>query len=206
MIARRKEAIDALNRIAHNPKLIPDQFRTGEQVWLEATHLRLPYQTSKLNPKRYGPFTITEVLSPLAFRLQLPVMWKIHDVFHASLLSPYHETPMYGPNFSRPPPDLVEGEEEQEVERILDYRLSGQRRTPQYLVKWKGFPESDNEWVAQEHMHAPDLVRAFQRHWQKEIKTAGRRLHTLIPSTPFAPSCRLAASPNPIPRPQQRLS
>jgi len=118
------EAADALNRVAHNLTPIPDQYHAGDQVWLEATHLRLPYQTSKLNPKRYGPFIITEVLSPIIFWLQLLAMWKIHDVFHASLLSPYHEMPSHGPNFSRPPPDLINGEEEQEVERILDHQLS----------------------------------------------------------------------------------
>jgi len=163
MITRRKEAIDALNRVAHNLVLIREQYQTGEQVWLEATHLRLPYQTSKLNPKQYGPFTITEVISPVTFQLQLPTMWRIHNVFHASLLSPYHETVSHGPNFSQPPPDLIDGEEEQEVEHILDYWLSGQHRVPQYLVKWKGFPESNNEWVVHDNMHAPDLVRAFQQ-------------------------------------------
>jgi len=61
MTTRHKEAIDALNRVAHNPTPIRDQYHAGDQVWLEATHLRLPYQTSKLNPKRYGPFVITEM-------------------------------------------------------------------------------------------------------------------------------------------------
>jgi len=191
MIARRKEAVDALNQVAHNPMAIRDQYRAGEQVWLEATHLRLPYQTSKLNPKRYGPFLITEALSPVVFRLELPATWKIHDVFHASLLSPYHETPSHGPNFSRPPPDLVNGEEEQEVERILDHRLFGQQRILQYLVKWKVFPESDNEWVAQEDMHALDLVCAFHR--SRRIKAIVCYLQTSIP--PIS-SCHLVTSPN----------
>jgi len=43
---------------------------------------------------------------------------KFHPVFHASLLSPYSETPSHGPNFSRPPPDLIDGETEYEVELI----------------------------------------------------------------------------------------
>jgi len=51
MIKRWKEAIDALNRVAYKPAPLQDQYRVGDQVWLEATHLRLPYQTSKLNPK-----------------------------------------------------------------------------------------------------------------------------------------------------------
>jgi hypothetical protein len=44
------------------------------------------------------------------------MFWGIHDIFHASLLSPYHETLTFGPNFSHPPPDLIGREEEYEVE------------------------------------------------------------------------------------------
>jgi len=118
---------------------------------------------SKLNAKRYGPFKILDAISPIVYRLQLPVTWKIHDVFHPSLLSPYHESLAHGTNFSRPPPDIIDGEEEQEIERILGYRQFGRQRKPQYLVKWKGFPDSDNEWVALEHMHAPELIKAYHR-------------------------------------------
>ena len=36
-----------------------------------------------------------------------PPQWKIHDVFHIDLLTPYHETDVHGVNFTQPPPDLV---------------------------------------------------------------------------------------------------
>jgi hypothetical protein len=75
-------------------------WKVGNKVWLEATHLRLHYPSRKLAPKRHGPFEISQVLSPLTYRLRLPPTWKIHDVFHASLLSPYLETDTHGPNFS----------------------------------------------------------------------------------------------------------
>jgi len=32
---------------------------------------------------------------------------------------PYKETDQHGPNFIEPPPDILEGEEEWEVEKIL---------------------------------------------------------------------------------------
>jgi hypothetical protein len=66
----------------------------------------------KLNPKCYRPFKIIKEIFPVAYKLKLPVAWGIHDVFHASLLSPYHETDTRGPNFSQPPPDLIDREEE----------------------------------------------------------------------------------------------
>jgi hypothetical protein len=48
------------------------------------THL-----TTKLAPKRYRPFTIVKKISDVVFQLELPHQWKIHNVFHASLLTPY---------------------------------------------------------------------------------------------------------------------
>jgi hypothetical protein len=109
--------------------------------------LKLPYQASKLNPKQYGPFHIEKVISPVAYHLELPNNWQIHNVFHASLLLPYRETAYHGPNFSHPPPNLVGGEEEQEIEKIINHQYFGKSQALQYLIKWKGFPESDNEWV-----------------------------------------------------------
>ena len=163
MLQRRQEAIQALNKAAQNSTEIPVRFHPGDQVWLEATNLRLPFQASKLNLKRYGPFKVLRVLSPVVYQLELPSNWRIHNTFHSSLLSPYHETPTYGPNFSRPPPDLIDNEEEQEIEHILGHRYFGTKRRLQYLIKWKGFPESENEWVSPTHMHAPDLIRQYNR-------------------------------------------
>jgi hypothetical protein len=150
--------IEALNQVAHNPGTPTSQYRINDKVWLEVTHLQLPYQISKLNPKRYRPFRIVKEVSPVTFWLELPPAWRIHDVFHASLLSPYQETPEHGPNFSWPPPDIVDGEVEQEIERILDHWQTSRRQCLQYLVKWKGFPKSNNKWVFHEHMHAPEAI------------------------------------------------
>jgi hypothetical protein len=47
-----------------------------------------------------------------------PPQWNIHPVFHASLLMPYVETMEHGENYSRPPPDMIEGKEQYEVKAI----------------------------------------------------------------------------------------
>ena len=46
-----------------------------------------------------------------------------------------------------PPPDLINGEEEYKIEEILQSRKFGRGCKVQYLVKWKGYPDSDNQWV-----------------------------------------------------------
>ena len=205
MLQRRQEAIQALNKAAQNSAEIPVRFHPGDQVWLEATNLRLPFQASKLNPKRYGPFKVLRVLSPVAYQLELPNNWRVHNTFHSSLLSPYHETLAYGPNFSRPPPDLIDNEEEQEIEHILGHRYFGTKRHLQYLIKWKGFPESENKWVSPTHMHAPDLIRQYNRrnpHIAIRRGTTTARRNIPHPSTPVPQVTTCPTSPQtpPLPR------
>src|SRR5258708_27454906 len=112
MAQSRAQAIEAINRAGRDATIPPSQFKVGDQVWLDAKNLCLPYQTTKLAPKRHGPFRITKEISPVAYQLRLPASWTIHDVFHASLLLPYQENAVHGPNFSKPPPDLIRGTEE----------------------------------------------------------------------------------------------
>jgi len=91
-------------------------FTIGQKVWLEAWNLKTIYN-KKIALKREGPFQITNVLSPLTYSLQLPPTWHIHNVFHAFLLTPYIENNVHGPNYTRPPAELTEQEEEEwEVE------------------------------------------------------------------------------------------
>jgi hypothetical protein len=101
-------------------------------------------------------------MSTVNYCLELPTQWSIHPVFHIDLLTPYKETIMHGPNFTRPAPELIDGEEEYSVEKILDSRRFGRRRRLQYLVKWEGYPDSDNMWVDKDDVFAEDKVREFK--------------------------------------------
>jgi hypothetical protein len=94
----------------------------GDKVWLKGANLKLTHPKAKLDAKRYGPFLITKEISPVVFQLALPPQWRIHNVFHASLLTPYKETEEHGENFAQPPPELIEGQKEYEVEQIVNSR------------------------------------------------------------------------------------
>jgi len=138
------------------------KYQNGDLVWLEGHHLCTNQPTAKLAPKRHGPFPIIQVMSPVNYQLRLPTQWSIHDIFHINLLTPYQETKLHGSNYSRLAPDLVDNEEEYEVEKILDSWQFGRGRKKQYLIKWKGYPDSDNKWVDHKDIHAPEAIREFK--------------------------------------------
>jgi Chromo (CHRromatin Organisation MOdifier) domain len=119
-------------------------FKKGDKVWLDSRNLKTNYH-KKMKPKREGPFSITEVLGPVTYRLRLPATWRIHDVFHAALLRPYKENEIYRENYTEPPPELIEGEEVYEIETILNHHKK-RGRGYQYFIKWRGYPISDASW------------------------------------------------------------
>ena len=79
-------------------------FITGDKVWLEARNLKRNIINPKFTAKREGPFKVTKVLSSLSYQLEILKSWRIHLVFHASLLTPYKENDIHGPNYPQPPP------------------------------------------------------------------------------------------------------
>ncbi len=55
-----------------------------------------------------GPFTVVKVVNEVAYQIKLPDGWRIHGVFHVSLLKPYYNNGKHQPP---PPALLVDGEE-----------------------------------------------------------------------------------------------
>jgi hypothetical protein len=105
-----------------------ERFAKGQHVWLNTKNLRINTAT----PRKFwecqtGPFPIEEVLGPITYQLKLPKQWRVHPVFHANLLSPFQENAVHRPNFIQPPPDLVNGDKEWEIEKILNHKGSGNR-------------------------------------------------------------------------------
>ena len=94
-----------------------EPFILEQKVWLEACNLKTLYN-KKIKPKQEGPFPITEVLGPITYRLALPPIWKIHNVFHAILLTLYKQTEVHGLTHLKLPPDLIKGAEEYEIDHI----------------------------------------------------------------------------------------
>ena len=115
-------------------------FKVGDLVWLNRKNIETTRPSAKLDFKRFGPFKITKVVgeSKLAFELELPAQWRIHNVFHAALLDPYVASTIEGRvQVSPPVPEMVEEELEYEVKEVLDSKIVG--RKVWYFVDWVGY-------------------------------------------------------------------
>ena len=97
----------------------------------------------------------------MTYHLTLPRQWKIHNVFHTALLTPFKETSFHGTTDTQPPPDLIEGEQEYKVEALLAHcKFRGKLR---YLVKWKGYDTSENTWEPESNLtHMEDLLSEYK--------------------------------------------
>ena len=87
-------------------------------VWLDMRNLKTAHQIRKFSPRREGPFKIEKIFGPVTAKLELPQRWKIHPIFHVSLLTPYHENETH---LLDHPPDLIDNEEEFEIETIISH-------------------------------------------------------------------------------------
>ena len=164
---RTKKQVDRTRRAV--------EWKQGDQVLLSTRHLRTfaTHLPMKLKRRWVGPFTIEQVISPVAYRLDLPQGWQIHPTFHVSHLKAYHRHPEFEREVEPPPPVLVDGELEYEVEAILRHRGKGARR--QYLILWKGYPLTEATWEPEEHLlNAPDILADYLR----RVQTTSQRTRT----------------------------
>jgi hypothetical protein len=161
LLSARSDAQKALQKRI-KPLNVLRTFVSGDKVWLDGRNLRTkaPSNLRALTPRRFGPYEVIKQMSPVTYRLKLPISLKIHDVFHVDLFTPYHETEEHGENYAQPPPELIDGEEEYQVEEIIDERIN--RRKKQYLVKWLGYPVSENSWINAKNLHADELLEEYR--------------------------------------------
>ena len=83
----------------------------------------------------------------------------VHNVFHISLLRPYHTG---GNGVSPPEPIVVDGTAEFEVERILAHR-DHRGCAREYLVRWAGHDSSEDLWLMESDLqNAPAVLHCYK--------------------------------------------
>jgi len=69
------------------------------------------------------------------------------------------------------PPKLViiKGEEEFEVEKILNKRMI--RGKEKFLVRWKGYMAEEDTWESRENLeNTKELVEEFEREYREKVE------------------------------------
>jgi len=108
-------AQERMRRYTDPARKNPPAYQIGDLVMLNGHNIKTRRPMKKLDHKNHGPFQVEKIVSPLAIRLTLPRKWKIHNVFHFSLLEPYrtseHRAPPDPSKILREVDDIEQSEE-----------------------------------------------------------------------------------------------
>lgn len=150
------------------------QFKVGDWAWLSTQNLSRQNAPGvrKLDPLWVGPFEITEVISPVTYRVAIPHDWKIHDVFHISLLKPHLSSTLFPDretSLARKRWGPQEDEQWFVIEKFLDKRGTG--RAECFKVRWKGFPPEDDTWEKAVNLRRDLGHESFDSYLEEYIAT-----------------------------------
>lgn len=140
------------------------RYMPGDRVWLSTKNIRTTRPSKKLGHKQLGPFRVLEKVGLASYRLELPPAMRIKDVFDSNLLRLVPQSAQPGQIQPPPPPVTIMGEDEWEVEAVLDSRLF-RGRTLQYKVSWVGYHQDDKWYDASWFTNAPEVTEAFHRRY-----------------------------------------
>uniref|UniRef100_A0A3P9MI90 Integrase catalytic domain-containing protein n=1 Tax=Oryzias latipes TaxID=8090 RepID=A0A3P9MI90_ORYLA len=100
---------ERLTVVANRRRSAAPAYKVGDKVWLSSADVPLKGGTKKLLPRYIGPYSITQIINPVAVRLELPRSLRIHPVFHVSKLKPARDSPLQPAPVPPPAPRFVGG-------------------------------------------------------------------------------------------------
>jgi len=122
--AALKKVQEDMRKYADKKRSDVDKYKVGDLIMLSTKDLKYQMvrrRTEKLTEKFVGPYKIKEIISSNAVKLELPSTVRIHPVINISRIRRYVKQ-VEGQKKEQPAPVIIKGEEEWEVERILNKR------------------------------------------------------------------------------------
>ena len=157
-----KRQQDRMTVQANKHRREPD-FGVGDWVIIRKKVSSTDRPSDKLDyPMTRNRYKIKEMVGH-SYRLEVPQGWRGTDIFHADRLRRHPNNPLTGQGSEQPAGEVIEGQEEWEVERVLASRTSGKARTLQYKVQWKGWDPDETWYPASDFKNAAELVRQFHK-------------------------------------------
>ena len=112
-----------------------NKYKVEDLVMLSTKDLKYQMvgrRTEKLMERFVGPYKVKKIMSANVVKLELPSTIRIHPVVNVSRINRYIGQ-IEGQRKEQPAPVIIEGEEEQKVERILNKQWI--REKDKYLVQ-----------------------------------------------------------------------
>jgi len=131
----------------------------GDQVFLKVSPMKGVMRFSKkgkLSLRYVGPFLVTEVVGPVAYRVKLPSnLAGLHNVFHVSMLQKYVHDPLHVIDFE-PLQVQADLKYEEKPVRILDRKVQQLRTRTIPLVKvlWQNHEVEEASWELEQEIRS----------------------------------------------------
>ena len=154
------------------------QFDIGDQVLLSTRYIRFGNSPRKLQRRFVGSFEIIHKISSVAYELQLPEKWKMHPVFHISLLKPWRTSTWSSPVNLQPENVEPATEPVYKVEKLLRWRwvTKGRKRYREFLVTWTSYPLEEAMWIPEKNFTYPKLIKQMMKQDKPLEDTSGSSL------------------------------
>jgi len=153
-----------------------EEYKVGDLVMLSTKDLKYQMvgrRTEKLTERFVGPYRIKKIVLSNAIELELLSTVKIHLVVNVSRIRRYVGQ-VEGQKKEQPLPVIIKGEEEWEIERILNKRRV--REKDKYLVCWKGFMAESDTWEGRENLkNTKEAIEEFEKEYWQDMKDMARQ-------------------------------